>query len=127
MNATLAAAAAITKPWAGHGTRLIVVTVIGIAIIVVLIVVLKMHPFLSLILGSAFVGLAAPVPLQKIVTNFELGVGTTLSEVGLLIALGAMLGKLWPTPVALTRSSTSCCPRHPRRWSRGRWRWSRSS
>ena len=53
MNATLAAAAAITKPWAGHDTRLIVVTVIGIAIIVVLIVVLKMHPFLSLILGSA--------------------------------------------------------------------------
>jgi GntP family gluconate:H+ symporter len=94
MNATLAAAAAITKPWASHDTRLIVVTVIGIAIIVLLIVVLKMHPFLSLILGSAFVGLAAPVPLPKIVTNFELGVGTTLSEVGLLIALGAMLGKL---------------------------------
>jgi len=94
MNATLAAAAAITKPWAGHDTRLIVVTVIGIAIIVVLIVVLKMHPFLSLILGSAFVGLAAPVPLPKIVINFELGVGATLSEVGLLIALGAMLGKL---------------------------------
>ena len=94
MNATLAAAAAITKPWAAHDTRLIVVTVIGIAIIVLLIVVLKMHPFLSLILGSAFVGLAAPVPLPMVVTNFEDGVGDTLKEVGLLIALGAMLGKL---------------------------------
>lgn len=94
MNATLAAAAAITKPWAAHDTRLIVVTVIGIAIIVLLIVVLKMHPFLSLILGSAFVGLATPVPLPMIVTNFEDGVGSTLKEVGLLIALGAMLGKL---------------------------------
>jgi H+/gluconate symporter-like permease len=40
MNAALAAATAITKPWAAHDTRLIVVTVIGIAIIVVLIVVL---------------------------------------------------------------------------------------
>jgi GntP family gluconate:H+ symporter len=94
MNATLAAAAAITKPWAAHDTRLTVVTVIGIAIIVVLIVVMKMHPFLSLILGSAFVGLAAAVPLPMIVTNFEDGVGSTLKEVGLLIALGAMLGKL---------------------------------
>jgi len=36
----------------------------------------------------------APVPLVMIVTNFEDGVGSTLKEVGLLIALGAMLGKL---------------------------------
>jgi gluconate:H+ symporter, GntP family len=60
----------------------------------VLIVVLKMHPFLSLVAGSAFVGLAAGVPLPKIISNFETGVGSTLQEVGLLIALGAMLGKL---------------------------------
>src|SRR5450755_3619183 len=92
MNVTLAAAAA--KPWAAHDTRLTLVTVIGIAIIVLLIVVLKMHPFMALIVGSAFVGLAAGVPLPKIISNFETGVGSTLQEVGLLIALGAMLGKL---------------------------------
>ncbi|MGI8879338.1 MAG: gluconate:H+ symporter [Jatrophihabitans sp.] len=93
MNATLAAAAA-AKPWGSHDTRLTLVTLIGIAIIVVLIAVLKMHPFLSLVAGSAFVGLAAGVPLPKIISNFESGVGSTLQEVGLLIALGAMLGKL---------------------------------
>ncbi len=91
---TTAAAAAGSSPWAGHDTRLTLVTLGGIAIIVLLIVVLKMHPFLSLIAGSAFVGLAAGVPLPKIITNFETGVGSTLQEVGLLIALGAMLGKL---------------------------------
>jgi GntP family gluconate:H+ symporter len=74
MTATLAAVAVTVKPWASHDTRLTLVTVIGIAIIVVL----KMHPFLSLILGSAFVGLTAPVPLAMIVTNFEDGVGSTL-------------------------------------------------
>ncbi len=98
MNATLAAAAATTavktKPWMGHDTRLTLVTLGGIAIIVLLIVLLKMHPFLALILGSAFVGLAGGVPLPKIISNFETGVGATLQEVGLLIALGAMLGKL---------------------------------
>jgi GntP family gluconate:H+ symporter len=80
--------------WTGHDTRLILVTVIGIAIIVALIVALRMHPFLALIIGSVFVGFAAGVPAAKVVTNFEAGVGSTLQEVGLLIALGAMLGKL---------------------------------
>ena len=37
---------------------------------------------------------AAGVPLGTAITNFEDGVGSTLKEVGLLIALGAMLGKL---------------------------------
>ena len=94
MNVTLAAAAATTKPWAAHDTRLTLVTLGGIAIIVLLIVLAKVHPFLALIAGSAFVGLAGGVPLPKIITNFEMGVGSTLQEVGLLIALGAMLGKL---------------------------------
>jgi gluconate:H+ symporter, GntP family len=89
-----ASLAAATEPWAAHDTRLTLVTLGGIAIIVLLIVLLKMHPFLALIAGSAFVGLAGGVPLPKIISNFETGVGATLQEVGLLIALGAMLGKL---------------------------------
>ena len=80
--------------WGAHDTRLLVVAAIGIAVIVGLIVFAKMHPFLSLIVGSAVVALAAGVPAATSVTNFESGVGGTLQEVGLLIALGAMLGKL---------------------------------
>lgn len=87
-------AALAASSWSGHDTQLIVVTVIGIAIIVALIMALKMHPFLALVLGSAFIGFAADVTPAKIITNFETGVGATLQEVGLLIALGAMLGKL---------------------------------
>ena len=91
MTTTALAAAA---PWTSHDTRLIWVTVLGIAIIVALIVALKMHPFLALVLGSVFVGFASGVGSAKVITNFETGVGSTLQEVGLLIALGAMLGKL---------------------------------
>src|SRR6185437_5503946 len=86
--------AADTAPWNGHDTRLMVAAVAGIALIVLLITTIKMHPFLALILGSALVGLASGVGVGDIVTNFEQGVGDTLKEVGLLIALGAMLGKL---------------------------------
>jgi GntP family gluconate:H+ symporter len=88
------ATALASAAWNTHDTRLIAVTLIGIAIIVGLIVFAKMHPFLALVLGSVFVGFAAGVPSGKVVTNFEAGVGSTLQEVGLLIALGAMLGKL---------------------------------
>jgi GntP family gluconate:H+ symporter len=87
-------AALAVSSWTGHDTRLIAVTVIGIAIIVGLIVALKMHPFLALIIGSAFVGFAAGATPAKIISNFETGVGSTLQEVGLLIAMGAMLGRL---------------------------------
>ncbi|MBL7487722.1 gluconate transporter [Frankia sp. AgB1.9] len=95
MNATLVAAgAAAHSSWTGHDTRLITVAALGIALIVALIVWAKLHPFLALILGSAFVGLASGVGLAGVIKNFETGVGSTLQEVGLLIALGAMLGKL---------------------------------
>jgi GntP family gluconate:H+ symporter len=83
-----------SAPWAAHDTRLMIVALAGIAIIVALIVLARMHPFLSLVLGSGFVGLASGVGSAKVITNFEQGVGGVLQEVGLLIALGAMLGKL---------------------------------
>ena len=85
---------AAVEAWTGHDTQLLVVAGLGIALIVVLIAKFKLHPFLALVLGSAFVGLASGVELAKIITNFEDGVGGVLKEVGLLIALGAMLGKL---------------------------------
>ena len=83
-----------TTAWTGHDTQLIIVALLGIAAIVLLITKLKVHPFLALVLGSAFVGLASGVDFPKVISNFEDGVGGVLKEVGLLIALGAMLGKL---------------------------------
>nr|WP_285724748.1 gluconate:H+ symporter [Psychromicrobium sp. YIM S02556] len=82
------------KPWNDHDTLLIILAAVSIIVIVVLITALKMHPFLALILGAAVVSLGSGIELGKVVTNFETGVGGVLQEVGLLIALGAMLGKL---------------------------------
>jgi gluconate:H+ symporter, GntP family len=84
----------IHQPWSGHDTQVLVVTVIGIAIVVVLIVNLKMHGFLALMIGSLFVGVASGIPLAKVPNSFETGVGSVLGNVGVLIVLGAMLGKL---------------------------------
>ncbi|ETK38167.1 GntT/GntP/DsdX family permease [Microbispora sp. ATCC PTA-5024] len=87
----LASAAAA---WSGHDTRLIVAALAGIAVIVVLITKLKVHPFLALALGSGVLGLVAGMPFAKLIDSFSTGLGTTVAGVGVLIALGAMLGKL---------------------------------
>jgi GntP family gluconate:H+ symporter len=90
----LLSAAHASSPWDSHDTRLIIAALLGIALIIVLIAKFKVHPFLALIAGSALTGFAAGVGSQDVILNFEAGVGATLQEVGLLIALGAMLGKL---------------------------------
>ena len=78
---------------AGAGSaQLITAALIGIAIVVVLITWLKVHPFLSLILGSLVLGVIAGLGLEKTITSFTTGVGATVGSVGLLIALGAMIG-----------------------------------
>src|SRR5919205_2123586 len=73
---------------------LVVAALVGIAVVVVLITVLKVHPFLALIIGSAVLGVVAGVGVSDIVTSFTAGVGSTVGSVGLLIALGAMIGGL---------------------------------
>ncbi|MBA4609173.1 gluconate transporter [Aeromicrobium sp. Marseille-Q0843] len=75
-------------------TQLILAALLGIAVIVVLITVAKLHPFLSLTLGSLTVGAAAGMSMSRTVESFSAGVGTTVAGVGMLIALGAMFGKL---------------------------------
>ena len=73
---------------------LVAAALLGIAVVVVLITVLKVHPFLALILGSAVLGVVAGVKVSDIVASFSAGVGSTVGSVGLLIALGAMIGGL---------------------------------
>lgn len=77
-----------------ESTQLILAALIGIAAIVALITIAKLHPFLSLTLGSLVVGVVAGMPLADTVESFSNGVGDTVAGVGMLIALGAMFGKL---------------------------------
>ncbi len=78
---------------AGH-VQLLVAALAGIVTVIVLIVWAKFHPFIGLMLGTAVLGAVAAVPPQDVVTSFLDGLGSTFGGVGLLIALGAMLGKL---------------------------------
>ncbi|MFF3913537.1 gluconate:H+ symporter [Streptomyces sp. NPDC001852] len=78
---------------AGHA-QLGIAVLVGIAVIVLLITKFKLHAFLALTIGSLTLGAVAGAPLDKAITSFTTGLGTTVAGVGVLIALGAILGKL---------------------------------
>ena len=82
------------QPWSEHDTQVLIVAAVGIAIVVLLIVLVKVHAFLALTIGALFVGLGSGIGLDKVTASYEAGVGGVLGYVGVLIALGAMLGKL---------------------------------
>jgi len=79
---------------AAGNTQLVLAALAGIATVVVLIVWGKVHPFISLMLGAAALGLAAWAAPIALVTSFTTGFGSTAGSVGLLIALGAMVGAM---------------------------------
>ncbi|MEU8295066.1 gluconate:H+ symporter [Streptomyces pseudogriseolus] len=78
---------------AGHA-QLGIAVLAGIAVIVLLITKFKLHAFLSLTIGSLALGAFAGAPLDKVITSFSAGLGSTVAGVGVLIALGAILGKM---------------------------------
>ncbi|WP_409431391.1 GntP family permease [Mycobacterium sp. SMC-16] len=96
MNTTvtfLADAPKLIEP-VSSATQLILAFIVGIGVIVVLITLVKLHPFLSLIFGGLTVGLTAGENLTAVLKSFSDGFGATAAGVGILIALGAMFAKL---------------------------------
>lgn len=93
LHAVLAEAPKLATPVA-PGWQLILAFLAGIAVIVVLITVVHLHPFLALIFGALTVGIVAGENLEKVLKSFSDGFGSTAAGVGILIALGAMFAKL---------------------------------
>ncbi|WPP01808.1 GntP family permease [Pseudomonas sp. HR96] len=67
------------------------VTIIGL---ILLITKLKVHPFVALTLAAGFLGLTSGMPVAKVMKSFQDGFGGVLGFVGIVLALGTMLGKL---------------------------------
>ncbi|MEU1289848.1 gluconate:H+ symporter [Kitasatospora sp. NPDC005856] len=90
----LLAAAPPALPHTSSDSQLLIAVLLSIGAIVVLITKLKLHPFLALTLGSGLLAAVAGAPFDKLLSSFSTGFGSTVASVGLLIGLGAMLGKL---------------------------------
>jgi len=77
-----------------HSVALLSSALAAIAILILLISVVKLHPFVSLVVVSLGLGLAVGMKPAALAQTFEEGVGFTLGHVAVVIALGTILGKM---------------------------------
>ncbi|MDQ0381125.1 GntP family permease [Amycolatopsis thermophila] len=67
---------------------------IAIAVVIVLILALRVDPVIALVAGSLYLGLASGLGFAKTITTIAQGFGDIMTEVGLLIGFGVLLGSL---------------------------------
>lgn len=77
-----------------HSLFLLVSALASVVGLVLLIAVVKLNPFISLLLASLALAAAAGMPAAAVIHSFEAGVGGTLGHIAIIVALGTMLGKM---------------------------------
>jgi gluconate transporter len=78
-------------PVAGPG--LLVLTIAAIALLLFLILVVKLHAFLSLLIASMALGLAAGMAPAAVLKSIQSGFGEALGFIAVVVGLGAMIGR----------------------------------
>jgi GntP family gluconate:H+ symporter len=77
-----------------HSIFLLVTAMIAVIGLVLLIAVLKLNPFICILLTALTLAVVAGMPADGIVHSFEAGVGGALGHIAIVVALGTMLGKM---------------------------------
>ena len=78
-------------PVAGPG--LLLLTIAAIALLLFLILVVKLHAFLSLLISSMALGLAAGMAPAAVLKSIQSGFGEALGFIAVVVGLGAMIGR----------------------------------
>src|SRR5262249_17688671 len=95
------------KPFEGalpmSHTAIVINTAVAILAVVVMIVRFKFNPVVSLVIGSAYLGLAAGLGVEKTIDAIMKGFGDIMAEVGLLIAFGVLMGAILQKTGAIQR------------------------
>jgi gluconate:H+ symporter, GntP family len=84
-------------------TLIVLHTAIAILAIVLLIVVAKVDPVISLVIGTLYLGVAAGLGFADTIGTFVQGFGDIMAEVGLLIGFGVLMGTLLTAMGALQK------------------------
>jgi gluconate:H+ symporter, GntP family len=77
-----------------HSLFLLASAIVAVAALIALIAVLRVNPFIALLVTSLGLALAVGMPASTIVKSFEIGVGNTLGHIAIVVGLGTMLGKM---------------------------------
>ena len=78
-------------------------TAVAIAAVVVMIVRFKFNPVVSLVVGSAYLGLAVGLGVEETIEAITTGFGDIMAKVGLLIAFGVLMGAMLQQTGAIQR------------------------
>lgn len=84
-------------------TAVVINTAVAIIGVVVMIVRFKFNPVVSLVVGSAYLGLAVGLGVQETIDAIMTGFGDIMAEVGLLIAFGVLMGAILQQTGAIQR------------------------
>jgi gluconate:H+ symporter, GntP family len=84
-------------------TLIVLHTAIAIIAIVLLIVVAKVDPVISLVIGTLYLGVAAGLGFGDTIGTLVQGFGDIMAEVGLLIGFGVLMGSLLTAMGALQK------------------------
>ena len=74
--------------------QLLAATLIGIALLLLLVTRFKINAFISLLIASIFVGLAAGMPATEVLNSMQEGMAGTLGFVATVVGLGAIFGQI---------------------------------
>src|SRR3954452_24216562 len=76
-----------------NGPYLVLVTLASLALLLILILWVKLHAFLSLLLSSMAMGLAVGMAPDKVLKSIQAGFGDALGFIAVVLGLGAMIGR----------------------------------
>lgn len=90
-------------------TLTLVLTAVGsVLLLLFLVMKARMHAFLALMVVSMGAGLFSGMPLDKIAATMEKGMGGTLGFLAVVVALGAMFGKILHEMAQSIRLPSKC-------------------
>lgn len=75
-------------------TFIVSMIALSIALLIVLTVKIKLHPFFALTISAFFFGITAGHSIPEIITAYSNGLGGTISGIGVVIAIGTVMGSL---------------------------------
>ena len=89
--------------WTGHDSALLAIAGGATLGLVLLIAVVRLHPLIALVIASLALGLGSGLAPESAALAFQKGFGDTLGNVGVVLGLGAMLGRLMAESGAANR------------------------
>lgn len=73
---------------------ILITFIVSLAFVIISVVKLKLHPFLSLIIGAIIMGFGCQMDMSAVMGEICSGFGGTMGDIGILILLGVCLGAL---------------------------------